>query len=41
MQLTKLDAVSRVELGFPRDFLSNGAVLDLVRGEVRTKIDGR
>lgn len=40
-QLATLDAVSRVELGFPHDFLSNGAVLDLVRGEVRTKISGR
>lgn len=40
-QIAKLDAVSAVELGFPGDFLNADPVLDLVRGECRTQIDGR
>jgi aryl-alcohol dehydrogenase-like predicted oxidoreductase len=37
-QLARLDEVSRVSLGFPHDFLANGAVRDLVRGEIRPRI---
>ena len=40
-QLTSLDEVSRVDLGFPGKFLNAPPVLDLVRGEIRTHIDGR
>ncbi|MEM7158754.1 MAG: aldo/keto reductase [Myxococcota bacterium] len=36
-----LDEVSRISLGFPHDFLTAGAVLDLVRSESRTRLDGR
>ena len=39
-QLARLAEVSRVRMGFPHDFLGSGAVLDLVRGEIRTRIDG-
>ena len=39
--LTKLDAVSKIDLGFPGRFLQSDGVMDLVRGEVRTRIDGR
>jgi aryl-alcohol dehydrogenase-like predicted oxidoreductase len=39
--LEKLDAVSKVDLGFPHDFLRSDGVRDLVRGEIRTRIDGR
>jgi len=39
--IEKLDAVSQVEAHFPQKFLKAPAVLDLVRGEVRTRIDGR
>lgn len=40
-QLAKLDAVSKISLGFPHDFLHADQVLDLVRSEQRTRIDGR
>ncbi|UJR83844.1 aldo/keto reductase [Sandaracinus amylolyticus] len=40
-QLSRLDELSRVELGFPHDFLASNGVRDLVRGEIRTRIDGR
>jgi aryl-alcohol dehydrogenase-like predicted oxidoreductase len=40
-QLARLAEVSRVRLGFPHDFLGSDAVLDLVRGESRARIDGR
>ncbi|KIG12759.1 putative oxidoreductase [Enhygromyxa salina] len=40
-QLAKLAHVSKVRLGFPHDFLGADAVLDLVRGEIRGRIDGR
>ena len=36
-----LHEASRVELGFPHDFLASDGVLDLVRGEARPRIDGR
>jgi len=39
--LTKLHEVSKVSLGFPGQFLQSDGVMDLVRGEVRTRIDGR
>ncbi|MFO7567195.1 MAG: aldo/keto reductase [Enhygromyxa sp.] len=38
-QLAKLDAVSKVSLGFPHDFLASPPVRDLVHGENRTRID--
>ena len=38
-QLARLAEVSKVRLGFPHDFLHTGAVRDLVRGEIRTRID--
>ena len=40
-QLQRLDEVSRVSLGLPHDFLAADPVRDLVRGEIRTRIDGR
>lgn len=40
-QVARLDEVSRIELGFPHDFLASNGVRDLVRGEIRTRIDGR
>lgn len=40
-QLGRLDEVSRIELGFPHDFLASNGVRDLVRGEIRGRIDGR
>ena len=40
-QLSKLDAVSAIELGFPHDFLGSDGVRDLVRGELRSRLDGR
>jgi len=39
--LQRLDALSRVEAGFPHDFLGADRVKDLIRGEVRTRIHGR
>lgn len=39
--LTKLHEVSKIDLGFPGAFLQSDGVMDLVRGEVRTRIDGR
>jgi aryl-alcohol dehydrogenase-like predicted oxidoreductase len=38
--LERLDEVSRVSLGFPMEFLNSDGVLDVVFGEVRTRIDG-
>ncbi len=38
--LTRLDDLSRVEMGFPHDFLASDGVLNLVRGEIRDRIDG-
>ncbi len=40
-QVSRLDEVSKVSLGFPHDFLKNPGVADILRGEVRTRIDGR
>ncbi|MFO0567594.1 MAG: aldo/keto reductase [Polyangiaceae bacterium] len=40
-QLARLDEASRIELGFPHDFLATSYVRDLVRGEIRGRIDGR
>ena len=39
--LARLDEVSAVSLGFPHEFLGSKGVQDLVRGEIRTRIDGR
>ncbi len=38
-QLQKLDAVSRIELGFPHDFFTNEMVLNFVYGGMRDQID--
>jgi aryl-alcohol dehydrogenase-like predicted oxidoreductase len=40
-QLEKLHQASRISLGFPHDFLAADGVRDLVRGEIRGRIDGR
>jgi aryl-alcohol dehydrogenase-like predicted oxidoreductase len=40
-QVARLDELSRVSLGFPHDFLGSDGVRDLVRGEIRTRIDPR
>lgn len=40
-QLRRLDEVSRVEMGFPHDFLAMDGVRDLVHSELRTRLDGR
>lgn len=40
-QLERLDAVSRPSLGFPHDFLRTPQVLDMIRGEVRPRIQPR
>ena len=39
--LAKLVAVSAVPAHFPQKFLASSSVMDLVRGEIRTRIDGR
>lgn len=39
--LARLDEVSRIEPGFPHGFLGIDRIKDLVRGEIRTQIDGR
>ncbi len=40
-QLARLDDVSRVELGFPHDFLRSDGVRDAVRSKRRDHVDGR
>ena len=40
-QIERLSAVSRVSLGFPHDFLGSGPVKDLMRTELRGRIDPR
>jgi aryl-alcohol dehydrogenase-like predicted oxidoreductase len=40
-ELERLAAASGIEPGFPHDFLSSDGVRDLVRGEIRPRIDGR
>lgn len=40
-QLETLDEVSRVDLGFPHDFLAADAVRDLVQSELRIRLDER
>lgn len=40
-QRATLDEVSKVSLGFPHDFLASGPVRDMVRGEMRGRLDGR
>lgn len=39
--LQQLSDVSRIELGFPHDFLASDGVRNLVRSEVRARLDGR
>lgn len=39
-QTARLDALSAIEPGFPHDFLASDGVLNLVRGEIRHRIDG-
>jgi len=39
-QLARLDAASRVELGFPHDFYANDMVKGLVYGGMRDRING-
>ncbi|MEL7369299.1 MAG: aldo/keto reductase [Myxococcota bacterium] len=39
--LAKLDEVSKIELGFPHDFLAAPVVRELVRTELNPRIDGR
>jgi len=39
--LEALDEVSRVEMGFPHDFLASDPVRDLVQSELRTQLDPR
>lgn len=38
-QVSRLDLVSRIELGFPHDFLANPPIVDLVFGGTYEKID--
>ena len=38
-QLAKLDAASRIELGFPHDFLAQEAIQEVVYGDLRHQID--
>ena len=38
-QLSKLDEVSQVEMGFPHDFLAQENIADIVRGDLRDRID--
>src|SRR5690606_32963251 len=40
-QLERLDDVSRVSLGFPHEFLNTSGVQDLIKSELRSKLDGR
>jgi aryl-alcohol dehydrogenase-like predicted oxidoreductase len=40
-QVARLDAISQIDLGFPREFLESDGIRDVVRGEVRSRIDGR
>lgn len=37
--LATLDEVSRVEMGFPHDFLAQDSIADIVRGDMRDRID--
>jgi len=38
-QLNKLDEVSKVELGFPHEFLSSDSIKDIIFGGTQDKID--
>jgi len=40
-QLATLDEVSAVDKLFPQKFLGSSSVMDLVHGEIRTRLDGR
>lgn len=39
--LERLDDVSRISLGFPHEFLNAAATQDLIKSEMRSKLDGR
>lgn len=39
--LQSLDHASKIELGFPHDFLASEHILDMGKGEIRTQIDPR
>lgn len=38
-QLARLDAASRIDLGFPHDFLASGEIQNIVHGGTRDRID--
>lgn len=40
-QLARLSEVSRVDLGFPHEFLAGSGVKDVVKSELRTRLDER
>ncbi len=40
-QLGRLGEVSKIDPGFPNSFLTNERILNVVFGEVRTRVDGR
>ncbi len=39
--LSRLDAKTRIDLGFPHDFLASEHILDMGKGEIRTQLDQR
>lgn len=39
--LSRLDAKTRIDLGFPHDFLASEHILDMGKGEIRTQLDPR
>ncbi|MEM9155252.1 MAG: aldo/keto reductase [Cyanobacteria bacterium P01_F01_bin.33] len=41
VQLQQLDQITAIELGFPHDFLASEHVLDMGKGEIRSKINFR
>jgi aryl-alcohol dehydrogenase-like predicted oxidoreductase len=40
-QLARLDEVSRPDLGFPHDFLASKGVQDVIKSELRSRLDER
>lgn len=41
VHLARLDEVSRIDLGFPHDFLGSDGVRDIIHSKARDRIDGR
>lgn len=39
--LSRLDELTQIELGFPHQFLKKDSILDIIKGEVRTRLDSR